>query len=82
MFGFRRTVAYKVGDVIEQACFGMMDCKRIVIVTERESDVKNGRPGFSGRLCDEQGQEICQDDRIGNGVWGYDTDVVRVVRPA
>ena len=70
-------MSYQTGDVIEQCAFGGV--LRFVRVEGREADVKNGRPGFFGKLCDKQGQEVGGDDPIGNGVWGYDSQVVRVM---
>lgn len=61
-------VEYKVGDVIEQHT--SIGYTRLVRVEEKEADVKNGRPGFSG---------ICVDPKMGHGVWGYDDQVLRVV---
>ena len=61
-------VQYSVGDIIEQHCFGMAHHARLVRVTARHKDVKNGRPGFDGFLAG------CALE-----VWGYDTDVFRVV---
>lgn len=71
---------YKVGDVIEQEVFGGQ--RRFVLVGERHGCIKNGMPGFDGRQCDRHGSEIGRDDPIGNGVWGYDYQVIRVVKRA
>lgn len=57
---------YEVGDVIEQDSFGGL---RLVLVTGREADVKNGRPGFVGTV---PGSEF--------GAWGYDDQIVTVWR--
>jgi hypothetical protein len=57
---------YNIGDVIEYKTF----CgPRIVKVTERHADVKNGRPGFSG--SNEHGN-----------YWGYDYQFTKVVEPS
>lgn len=42
------TADYKVGDVVKYSPFG--GGVRTVKVTSRESDIKNGRPGFLGEL--------------------------------
>jgi len=76
----RNKFGYKVGDVIEQEAFGGV--RRFVLIEGREHDIKNGRPGFDGRLVDREGREIRKDDPIGNGVWGYDYQVKRVIRRA
>lgn len=59
-------VQYKVGDTIIQHPFGCAEAAREVFVERRVSNIKNGRAGFdgvSGVLS----------------VWGYDSEVVRVV---
>jgi len=58
---------YKVGDRIIQWCFGDSRNERVVTVTAKYDNVKNGRPGFDGYTPD------------GSTVWGYDTDVHAVV---
>ncbi len=65
--GANEMVNYKVGDRIEQWCFGSPKHARIVTVTEKHADVKNGRAGFDGVMDD------------GFTVWGYDSDVHRVL---
>lgn len=53
---------YEVGDTVVYETF----CgPRTVIITAKHADVKNGRPGFSGR-------------NEGGTYWGYDYQVVRV----
>jgi hypothetical protein len=61
-------INYKAGDVVEQWCFGCPEASRMVVVDARYSEVKNGRAGFDGHL-------------LGSGVnvWGYDSDVHRVL---
>lgn len=59
-------MTYEPGDIVEQDSFGGL---RLVLVTGREADVKNGRPGFVGTaLADDM------------GVWGYDDQIVTVFR--
>jgi len=60
---------YDVGDIIEYNTFG--GGSRRVAVTNREPDVKNGRPGFDGIMSTPEGTV---------SVWGYDDQIVRVVK--
>lgn len=69
------TTSYKVGDVIWQE---IGPWSRHVLVTKRAANIKNGRPGFDGLLCDSHGN-VCG-DRFGPGVWGYDYEVAKVVK--
>lgn len=59
---------YEVGDVIEYVAFAGE--RRQVRVTFKSSDIKNGRPGFDGELAG---------GGPGSEVWGYDSQIVRVV---
>lgn len=43
---------------------------RIVSVLEKSEDIKDGRPGFSGERIDEDSGDV----------WGYDSQIERVVR--
>jgi len=63
------TPRYKVGSVIEYQPFG--GGIRRVVVTDKDSNIKNGRPGFDGRIAGD-------DDPIAS-VWGYDDQITRVV---
>lgn len=60
------SISYAVGDLILQHCFGSPSHARLVRVTEKHDDVKNGRPGFSGVTPG------------GMTVWGYDSDVAEI----
>jgi hypothetical protein len=61
----------RVGDIVHYSPFG--GGNRRVKVTNREPDIKNGRPGFDGYLLDDIGA------RVANGeVWGYDDQITRV----
>jgi hypothetical protein len=60
--------SYNEGDVIVYRPFG--GGTRVVLVDEKESDIKNGRPGFAG--------SILMGEDIGMGVWGYDDQIVEV----
>jgi len=71
LYGTRK-LDYQEGSIIVYHAFGGL--KRTVRVEEKESDIKNGRPGFSGQLVDHQGLP----DNA--GVWGYDEQIVQVVR--
>lgn len=73
-------VNYQVGDVVEQRVFGGM--LRLVLVKERDPDIKNGWPGFSGTEVRETGETVPNPYGLGSGVWGYDHQVVRIVRRA
>lgn len=57
---------YRVGDTIEYRHFG--GGLRVVTVTHKERDIKNGFPGFDGDTPD------------GDTWWGYDHQIVRVVK--
>ena len=59
---------YEVGDIIEYRdfCGGL----RKVQVSLRDSDIKNGRPGFDG--------EVVSGPNAGLSVWGYDSQITRV----
>ena len=56
---------YEVGDIITYATFG--GTERTVEVTLKEDDIKNGRPGFDGKII---GTDML--------VWGYDDQIVRL----
>lgn len=68
----RPLVEYEVGDVVEYENYAMQ--RRHVCVDERESDIKNGQPGFGGFVTGGP------DD--GLECWGYDHQIVRVVSKA
>lgn len=62
-------VNYNVGDTIQYRHFG--GGVRTVLVEEKDSDIKNGRPGFAGE---------CLTEGDAGGVWGYDDQVICVVK--
>lgn len=64
-------IYYEVGDVIEQHCFGDASTARLVRVTHKHANVKNAKKGFDGVMVNG-----------GCAVWGYDSDVFRVVTSA
>ncbi len=61
---------YKVGDVIEYRTF--CGGTRTVQVTSKDDDIKNGRPGFSGK-------NLTTDPDASPNVWGYDYQIVAVL---
>lgn len=67
---------YKEGSIIVYRPFG--GGRRTVLVECKESNIKNGRPGFDGVLCDREGKPI-HDEHEG-GVWGYDDQIISVLR--
>lgn len=79
MFGntrIPRDLSYKEGDVIRYSAFG--GCRRTVLVDEKDDNIKNGRPGFSGQLVDDNYELLPEED--GMGVWGYDSQIFKVVK--
>lgn len=64
-------VTYKVGDTIEYTTFGG-DVRRVT-VTAKHRNVKNGRAGFDAAMNNSDGGGV--------SVWGYDSDVLRVILP-
>lgn len=60
---------YSVGDEIVYRAFG--GTARQVLVDDKDSDIKNGRPGFGGIVT-------CGPDK-GMDVWGYDDQIVEVL---
>ena len=72
LFGSPTTIDYSVGDTIMYYAFG--DEARNVRVTNKEADVKNGRPGFDGIVV--SGPET------GQSVWGYDDQIAYLIRRA
>lgn len=74
MFNGFKLISYAVGDIIEQRTTTGM--KRYVLVQAREEDIKNGCAGFEGVEVNINGKET------GLGAWGYDDQVLRVVKAA
>jgi hypothetical protein len=61
-------IDYQIGDtVMYRTLTGSL---RVCRVESREDNIKNGLPGFSAVMAD------------GMSVWGYDSDVIRVVKAA
>ena len=69
-FEVKTTIPYRVGDTIIQRTF--IGIIRTVKVASRDPDIKNGRSGFDGT--------VAEGPAAGASVWGYDSQVVRVVR--
>lgn len=65
-------VNYSVGDTIQYRTFE--GGTRTVLVEAKDDDIKNGRPGFAGA------QVIDGVVRGNMGCWGYDDQVIRVVK--
>jgi hypothetical protein len=64
------TVNYEVGDtIICNVPSDVAGIRRTVVVTMKLDDVKNGRPGFDGKIVGS-----------GVGVWGYDYQIIRVIK--
>ena len=59
---------YRVGSVIRYRTIA--DRMRTVVVTKKQRNVKNGRPGFEGR----------ETTGTGNMVWGYDEGITQVIK--
>lgn len=59
---------YQVGSIIQYKAFGGE--LRTVIVESKEADIKNGRPGFDGELVDASNETV----------WGYDDQIVQIVK--
>ena len=71
----RKKLDYGEGSIIIYSPFG--GGTRRVRVECRESDIKNGRPGFDGVLVSQTDGDATED---GDGVWGYDDQIIRVVK--
>lgn len=65
---------YGPGDVV---LYRTIDGRlRYCRVDNRMDDVKNGKPGFDGSVCDSVG--FVPYDQ--GGCWGYDSDIIEVKR--
>ena len=66
----KKNISYTVGSTIEyQSTSG----RRVVKVSERIPNIRRGEPGFIGTLV---GQTPVLE------VWGYDSDVIRLIEKA
>jgi len=61
-----------VGDILEYAAFGG-EVRRIRVEAV-EDDIKNGRPGFDGRLV-----RPTRGMYAGETVWGYDDQITTII---
>lgn len=57
---------YEIGDLVRYELWG--GGTRVGVVTSKEDDIKNGRPGFGIRTAD------------GGRFWGYDDQIIGVDR--
>lgn len=82
MFYTRRRFDYNEGDIISYSPFG--GGRRLVLVDEKDSDIKNGRPGFSGQEVDPKTMQPFPESisSLGGGVWGYDDQITGVIKRA
>lgn len=64
----KKNKTYDVGDTITYTQLGGQ--RMTVIVTNKERDIKNGRPGFDG--YDTSPEKGCW--------WGYDDDIIAVAQ--
>ena len=69
-YNYNRQADYEVGDIITYRAMGGE--LRTVEVTEKDENIKNGRPGFDGRMPNDGGPEGELE------VWGYDAQIVRI----
>ena len=57
-----------------------LDHERVVRVTERDANIKNGEPGFLGQELDPNTREpLPPAFEHDAGVWGYDRQITRIV---
>ena len=63
---------YAVGDLVTYSPFGVGT--RTVRITERDVDIKNGYPGFSGVVTYNVGDAT----KPGDLAWGYDDQITAV----
>lgn len=69
---------YNVGDVVSYLAFGGE--RRLVLVTNKESNIQHGRSGFDGVLVDEITYQPIASSYYPTGVWGYDDQIITVRR--
>ena len=69
--------SYKVGDTVRYETFtGEL---RIVRVTAKLDDIKNGRSGFDGvEVSSSRHLRALPDETPGLSVWGYNSQILRV----
>jgi hypothetical protein len=75
-------VKYNVGDIVHYQTFGCIETRR-VMVTSKDDDIKNGRPGFDGFVI-RPGEtydiqwDLDEDSLQRRLVWGYDDQIIAV----
>jgi hypothetical protein len=69
-------LGYEIGDTVET---GSLVGPRLVLVTSRSQDIKNGSPGFDGLLINEKGLVLYDGEPGWATVWGYDHQIRRVI---
>ena len=62
---------YRIGSIIIYKTFG--GTLREVEVTNKDDDIKNGCSGFDGNLLNSNGRYVDE-------VWGYDDQIISVVK--
>jgi hypothetical protein len=67
---------YAIGDIVVYRPGYDSELRRVRI-TNRDPDIKNGRPGFDGEMLDDS-LRIDEVDLVIGGVWGYDEQIVEV----
>lgn len=70
------TANYGFGDLIHYVDFAGI--RRAVLVSERDDDIKNGRPGFVGILIKSTNPADVRDGP--ETVWGYDDQITIIER--
>jgi len=71
-------IRYNVGDIILQQSW--TSGQRLIRITNKSSDIKNGEAGFDGIVCDKDGKEVDTKPSSWNKVWGYDDQIIKVVK--
>ena len=64
-----KKLQYEKGDQVSYRAEGDNEL-RTVIVAERNANIRNGRPGFSGHIRDNTDREV----------WGYDDQIICIKR--
>lgn len=67
---------YNVGSIVSYSTFG--GGHRTVKILNKESDIKNNRPGFDAVEVSQEGKEWLE--KSGCYVWGYDSQIKSVIK--
>lgn len=74
-------LSYKVGSIIQYRT--LSGGIRVVKVTDKDDDIKNGKAGFDGIELDPRTRKpkppVVRGDKDLN-VWGYDNDIEKVIK--